>query len=261
MSQQRTERLILESNPILEGASGRPTTASNVQQSSRLHAASPSFIPRSLRERQNHPQRQLQPLRQVLGDLLQPRRRDRRRPHGAVPAGEVPRLPSGEEAERSERSRRLTFDPLGRAPAPPRGPKVEIENVFLLVSKALGERNYHIFYCVLAGITAEEKKALALGDPGEYKFLTKVTGGSVQQLRTESRLPGKPAAGLVHPLRGPRRRGSVSAHPLRDGAVLLGRPASRHSQAAGGHFAPGEHQLRGWALTRTSWRFVCGRKR
>lgn len=28
---------------------------------------------------------------------------------------------------------------------------------------------------MLAGITAEEKKALALSDPGEYKFLTKVT--------------------------------------------------------------------------------------
>lgn len=47
--------------------------------------------------------------------------------------------------------------------------------MFLLVLKALGERNYHIFYCMLAGITAEEKKALALSDPGEYKFLTKVT--------------------------------------------------------------------------------------
>lgn len=43
-----------------------------------------------------------------------------------------------------------------------------------LIFKALGERNYHIFYCMLAGITAEEKKALKLTDPGEYKFLTKV---------------------------------------------------------------------------------------
>lgn len=44
----------------------------------------------------------------------------------------------------------------------------------LLIFKALGERNYHIFYCMLAGITAEEKKALALSGPVEYMFLTKV---------------------------------------------------------------------------------------
>ncbi|XP_019957019.2 unconventional myosin-VIIa-like [Paralichthys olivaceus] len=39
--------------------------------------------------------------------------------------------------------------------------------------QALGERNYHIFYCMLRGITAEEKKTLRLGDAKEYKFLTK----------------------------------------------------------------------------------------
>uniref|UniRef100_A0AAQ5YJ67 Myosin VIIBb n=1 Tax=Amphiprion ocellaris TaxID=80972 RepID=A0AAQ5YJ67_AMPOC len=38
---------------------------------------------------------------------------------------------------------------------------------------ALEERNYHIFYCMLAGITAEEKKNLSLGNAKEYKFLTK----------------------------------------------------------------------------------------
>lgn len=52
----------------------------------------------------------------------------------------------------------------------------------LLIFKARGERNYHIFYCMLAGITAEEKKALTLGDPGEYVFLTKV----LQQLSAVS---------------------------------------------------------------------------
>ncbi|KAG7227320.1 hypothetical protein INR49_000324 [Caranx melampygus] len=34
------------------------------------------------------------------------------------------------------------------------------------------ERNYHIFYCMLAGITTEERKALSLGNTKEYKFLT-----------------------------------------------------------------------------------------
>uniref|UniRef100_A0A8D3D1Y2 Myosin VIIBb n=1 Tax=Scophthalmus maximus TaxID=52904 RepID=A0A8D3D1Y2_SCOMX len=35
------------------------------------------------------------------------------------------------------------------------------------------ERNYHIFYCMLTGITAEQKKTLRLGEAREYKFLTK----------------------------------------------------------------------------------------
>ncbi|XP_053186633.1 unconventional myosin-VIIb-like [Scomber japonicus] len=35
------------------------------------------------------------------------------------------------------------------------------------------ERNYHIFYCMLAGISAEEKKTLRLKDSKDYKFLTK----------------------------------------------------------------------------------------
>ncbi|XP_039999659.1 unconventional myosin-VIIa-like, partial [Xiphias gladius] len=39
--------------------------------------------------------------------------------------------------------------------------------------QALEERNYHMFYCMLRGITAQEKKTLRLGDAKEYKFLTK----------------------------------------------------------------------------------------
>ncbi|KAK5859693.1 hypothetical protein PBY51_021226 [Eleginops maclovinus] len=39
--------------------------------------------------------------------------------------------------------------------------------------QALGERNYHVFYCILAGATAEEKKTLNLGVAQEYKFLSK----------------------------------------------------------------------------------------
>ncbi|KAF3858547.1 hypothetical protein F7725_011748 [Dissostichus mawsoni] len=44
--------------------------------------------------------------------------------------------------------------------------------------QALEERNYHVFYCMLAGATAEEKKTLNLGDAKEYKFLSK--GGCIQ---------------------------------------------------------------------------------
>ncbi|KAM3866070.1 unconventional myosin-VIIb-like [Diretmus argenteus] len=34
------------------------------------------------------------------------------------------------------------------------------------------ERNYHMFYCMLAGLTAEQKKTLSLGNAKEYKVLT-----------------------------------------------------------------------------------------
>ncbi|XP_039109102.1 unconventional myosin-VIIb [Hyaena hyaena] len=35
------------------------------------------------------------------------------------------------------------------------------------------ERNYHIFYCMLLGMSAEEKQLLSLGTPSEYHYLTK----------------------------------------------------------------------------------------
>ncbi|XP_014693242.3 unconventional myosin-VIIb isoform X1 [Equus asinus] len=34
------------------------------------------------------------------------------------------------------------------------------------------ERNYHIFYCMLLGMSAEEKQLLGLGTPSEYRYLT-----------------------------------------------------------------------------------------
>ncbi|KAI3375240.1 hypothetical protein L3Q82_021746, partial [Scortum barcoo] len=43
--------------------------------------------------------------------------------------------------------------------------------------QALEERNYHVFYCMLAGVTAEERKTLSLRDAKEYKFLSK--GGCI----------------------------------------------------------------------------------
>ncbi|XP_076018235.1 unconventional myosin-VIIb-like [Genypterus blacodes] len=39
--------------------------------------------------------------------------------------------------------------------------------------QAQEERNYHMFYCMLSGVTAKEKKQLNLGDANEYNFLTK----------------------------------------------------------------------------------------
>uniref|UniRef100_F6TMX3 Unconventional myosin-VIIb n=1 Tax=Callithrix jacchus TaxID=9483 RepID=F6TMX3_CALJA len=38
--------------------------------------------------------------------------------------------------------------------------------------QALEERNYHIFYCMLMGMSAEDKQLLSLGTPSEYHYLT-----------------------------------------------------------------------------------------
>lgn len=43
-----------------------------------------------------------------------------------------------------------------------------------IVSQGADERNYHVFYCVLAGLSREEKKKLELGDPSEYRYLSGV---------------------------------------------------------------------------------------
>ncbi|KAM8953167.1 unconventional myosin-VIIb [Pelodytes ibericus] len=37
--------------------------------------------------------------------------------------------------------------------------------------QALGERNYHIFYCMLLGMGSEQKKQLNLGNPSDYRYL------------------------------------------------------------------------------------------
>lgn len=44
-----------------------------------------------------------------------------------------------------------------------------------IVSQNYSERNYHIFYCILAGLSADEKRLLDLGHASDYKYLT---GGS-----------------------------------------------------------------------------------
>ncbi|KAL4712976.1 hypothetical protein ACJJTC_012046 [Scirpophaga incertulas] len=45
-----------------------------------------------------------------------------------------------------------------------------------IVSQGTEERNYHVFYCVLAGLSKDEKKKLELGEPSEYRYLS--GGGS-----------------------------------------------------------------------------------
>ncbi|KAK9510245.1 hypothetical protein O3M35_005070 [Rhynocoris fuscipes] len=46
-----------------------------------------------------------------------------------------------------------------------------------IVSQSRDERNYHIFYCMLAGLSKEDKSKLELGDASHYKYL--VGGGGI----------------------------------------------------------------------------------
>uniref|UniRef100_A0A182SCD0 Myosin-VIIa n=1 Tax=Anopheles maculatus TaxID=74869 RepID=A0A182SCD0_9DIPT len=41
-----------------------------------------------------------------------------------------------------------------------------------IVSQNADERNYHIFYCLLAGLSPEEKRRLDLGQASDYRYLT-----------------------------------------------------------------------------------------
>lgn len=72
---------------------------------------------------------------------------------------------------------------IGMSPLHFRGPKHNlwhcahvkpVENKWFSPLQAQEERNYHIFYCMLAGITAEERKSLHLKNAQDYIFLTKV---------------------------------------------------------------------------------------
>lgn len=46
-----------------------------------------------------------------------------------------------------------------------------------IVTQAIDERNYHIFYCMLAGLSKEDKLKLELQDASKYYYLTQ--GGSI----------------------------------------------------------------------------------
>lgn len=46
-----------------------------------------------------------------------------------------------------------------------------------IVGQAQDERNYHIFYCILAGMSKEEKMELELSDASKYFYLTQ--GGCI----------------------------------------------------------------------------------
>ena len=62
-----------------------------------------------------------------------------------------------------------------------------------IVSQNNDERNYHVFYCMLAGMTKEQKQQLELQAPTQYRYLTGVSVGPLT-----SRLPGKKMSKCVH---------------------------------------------------------------
>lgn len=43
-----------------------------------------------------------------------------------------------------------------------------------LLPQAQDERNYHVFYCMLRGMTVEQKKKLGLGKATDYNYLAMV---------------------------------------------------------------------------------------
>lgn len=51
--------------------------------------------------------------------------------------------------------------------------------VHLSSFQAFDERNYHIFYCMLKGMTADEKKKLGLSKATDYTYLTIVSHFSI----------------------------------------------------------------------------------
>lgn len=84
-----------------------------------------------------------------------------------------------------------------------------------LPRQAPEERNYHIFYCMLMGMSAEEKKLLGLGTPSEYHYLTMVRP-ALPHLSPRPNLPALPHISGPRPTR--------SAPPLPHSAPLLSRP-------------------------------------
>lgn len=65
-----------------------------------------------------------------------------------------------------------------------------------IVVQAQDERNYHIFYCILAGLSKEEKVKLELQDASKYYYLTQ--GGCIT---CEGRDDGKEYAEITQAMR------------------------------------------------------------
>lgn len=112
LAEQPIEKQVLESNPILEGTTvsclipahapalntQAATAFRNMQNMWLKVSKHPCSLSHSVWKCKNNPQRQLQSLWEISGDLLQWGRSARRRSCGAVSSGEVSCLPSGVDA-------------------------------------------------------------------------------------------------------------------------------------------------------------------
>ncbi len=50
---------------------------------------------------------------------------------------------------------------------------------FPLLFQARDERNYHVFYCMLRGMSLEQKKKLGLGKATDYIYLSSVSNDAL----------------------------------------------------------------------------------
>lgn len=71
------------------------------------------------------------------------------------------------------------------------------------------ERNYHIFYYMLMGLPADQKKILSLGSAAEYNYLTMVLKWNKKKLnfRDEYFLEINPLCDLVSRVTAPAVKG------------------------------------------------------
>ena len=97
-----------------------------------------------------------------------------------------------------------------------------------IVSQAENERNYHIFYCLLAGLTLEERKELELTQSSDYYYLTQVDSLLYCSFCT--------FLGEISDSRRERRCGRPGRDPLGyEGPHVQGTGDLEHFQAVGGY--------------------------
>lgn len=112
-----------------------------------------------------------------------------------------------------------------------------------IVAQNPGERNYHIFYCMLAGMTKDEKARFDLQDATHYRYLTGVCtlfASSMYSSVDSHRLIA--IAGQQHDVRGQERRQRVRRNPFgHEGALVL--RARNHGHSASPRLAAphGQH--------------------
>ena len=59
-----------------------------------------------------------------------------------------------------------------------------------VVSQANGEKNYHVFYEMLAGLPTKKKKELQLTTPLDFFYLNQVSAGRLEEMEDETRQGG-----------------------------------------------------------------------